>query len=195
MKMATNRERREATRANIIAAARDCFIKDGFEDTHTDNILELAGVSRGAMYHHFPSKRDVFEAVYIAVVEESVSHAIRAGAKGESPLEELLTSCFAWLRLVRKREVATILVEQGPQVLGWKKARDIEARSSLAPMRIAVEKAIAAKEIAVPSAEVTAKLINALLAEVALISLHHRPRMPVAQLEESVRQFIVGLRE
>lgn len=191
--MATNKERREVTRSNIVAAARECFTRDGYENTHTDNILELAGISRGAMYHHFPSKRDVFEAVYISLVEESIDHALRAATDSDSPLDELIASCNAWLRLVRKPEVATILIEQGPQVLGWKRARDIEAKSSLAPMRQAIERACSANEIDVPSVEIAARLVNALLAEMALISLYHKPKVSVAVQEASVRQFILGL--
>ena len=192
--MATNRERREATRSNIISAARECFTKDGYEDTHTDNILERAGVSRGAMYHHFPSKRDVFEAVYSTLVEESIAHAVQVGADSDSPLQELITSCHAWLRFVRKPDVATILIEQGPQVLGWKRARDIEAKSSLAPMQTAIERACAAGELEVPSVAVTALLINALLAELALISVYRKPKVSVAAQEASIRQFIEGLK-
>ena len=192
--MATNEQRREATRANIISAARECFTKDGYENTHTDNILERAGVSRGAMYHHFPSKRDVFEAVYSSLVEESIAHAVQVGADSDSPLQELITSCHAWLRFVRKAEVATILIEQGPQVLGWKRARDIEAKSSLAPMQTSIERACSAGELDVPSVAVTALLINALLAELALISVYRKPKVSVAAQEASIRQFIAGLK-
>lgn len=192
--MATNKQRREATRANIISAARECFIKQGFEQTHTNEVLELAGVSRGAMYHHFPSKRDVFEAVYTAVVEQSITHAMQASSDSGSPLEDLIDACHAWLRMVREPEVATILIEQGPQVLGWKRARQIEEKSSLAPMRNAIEKACSAKEISVPSVEITARLINALIGEIALIALYANPRVSVAEQEASVRQFILGLR-
>ncbi|MEM9623898.1 MAG: TetR/AcrR family transcriptional regulator [Pseudomonadota bacterium] len=192
--MATNKERREATRLSIVEAARACFSTDGFDATHTDTILERAGVSRGALYHHFPSKRDVFEAVYVAVVEESIAHTLRAGGRSDSPVEDLIAACNAWLRLVRKPEVATILIEQGPQVLGWKKARDIEAASSLAPMRRAIANACAAGEIEVPSVDVTALLINALLAEAALMSLHRKPKVSVALQEASIRLFIEGLR-
>ena len=192
--MATNEERREATRSSIISAARECFAREGYENTHTDTILELAGVSRGALYHHFPSKRDVFEAVYVALVEETIAHALRTRTDSDSPLDELLAACSAWLSFVRKPEVARILLDLGPQVLGWKRARDIEAASSLAPMRSSLERANTAGEIEVPSVEVTALLINALLAEAALISAYGRPRTSLAVLETSIRKFVNGLR-
>ena len=192
--MATNKERREATRANIVSAARECFVMDGYEDTRTETILERAGVSRGAMYHHFPSKQDVFEAVFVSIVEETVAHALRTRVASQSPLEELLAASSAWLRFVRKPAVARILLDLGPQVLGWKKAREIEARSSLAPMRNSLERACAAGEIEVPSVEATALLLNALLAEAALVSAYGKPRVSIAVLEASIRQFVEGLR-
>ncbi len=192
--MATNEERREATRSRITSAARECFIRDGYEKTHTDTILERAGVSRGALYHHFSSKRDVFEAVYVSMVEETIAHALRSRSDSDSPLEELLAACGAWLSVVRKPAVARILLDQGPQVLGWKRARDIEAEASLAPMRISLERAYTAGEIEVSSVEVTALLINALLAEAALVSAYGRPKVSIAVLEESIRKFVDGLR-
>ena len=192
--MATNEERREATRSSIVSAARECFVRDGYENTHTDTILERAGVSRGALYHHFSSKRDGFEAVYAAVVEETIAHALRTPIDSDSPLDELLAACSTWLRFVRKPEVARVLLDLGPQVLGWKRARDIEAESSLAPMRRGLERANAAGEIEVPSLEVTALLLNALLAEAALISAHGKPRASLAVLEASIRKFVEGLR-
>jgi len=192
--MATNEERREATRSRLISAARECFIRDGYENTHTDAILERAGVSRGALYHYFPSKRDVFEAVYVSLVEETIAHALRTRVDSDSPLDELLAACSAWLSFVRKPEVARILLDLGPQVLGWKRARDIEAKSSLAPMRRSLERANTAGEIEVPSVEVAALLINSLLAEAALISAYRKPRAPLSVLEASIRKFVEGLR-
>ncbi|MEM6581781.1 MAG: hypothetical protein AAF699_10935, partial [Pseudomonadota bacterium] len=90
--------------------------------------------------------------------------------------------------------VAAILIEQGPQVLGWKKAREIESKSSLRPMQTAVERACAAGEIEVPSVEVAALLINALLAETALIALYGKPKISTTEQEASVRRFITGLK-
>ena len=192
--MATNEERRKATLSSILAAARECFVRDGYENTHTDAILERAGVSRGALYHYYSSKRDVFEAVYVSLVEETIAHALRTPIDSDSPLEELIAACSAWLSFVRKPEVAKILLDQGPQVLGWKKARDIEAKFSLTPMRSSLARAHAAGEIQVSSIEVTALLINALLAEAALMSAYSKPRASSAVLEASIREFVEGLR-
>ena len=76
--MATQAERREATRGRLIEAAHRLFVSAGYEETSTEAILAEAEVSRGALYHHFPTKQVLFEAVF-----ENVSAAAieRAGAR------------------------------------------------------------------------------------------------------------------
>ncbi|MEM1090209.1 MAG: TetR/AcrR family transcriptional regulator [Pseudomonadota bacterium] len=192
--MATHAERRKATRSSIISAARECFVAQGFEGTHTDTIVERAGVSRGAMYHHFPSKRDVFEAVYVALVEETITQARNTLVDSDSPLEALFAACMAWLAAVRKPAIAKILLDQGPQVLGWTRAREIEAQISLPLMRRGLERAQQANEIEVHSVEIAALLINALLAEAALLSAYGKPKPSEDIIETSIRKFIDGLR-
>jgi AcrR family transcriptional regulator len=66
-------ERHEASRASLITAARIHFAHDGFDVTHTNDLLDHAGVSPGAIYHQFQCKRDLFEAVVILVSNESFS--------------------------------------------------------------------------------------------------------------------------
>ncbi|WNF48114.1 TetR/AcrR family transcriptional regulator [Pseudomonas sp. SG20056] len=192
--MATNKERREATRESIINAARIHFADSRYEHTHTDSILEHAGVSRGALYHYFDSKKDLFEAVFVSVVKETTADAARTGKGGDSALADLTEACLAWLRSVRQPEVGTILLDQGPQVLGWKRAREIEAQWSMGPMTMGLERAITAGEIDVASVELTSMLLNALIGEMALISLHQKCKATADEQELAIRQFIDGLR-
>ena len=192
--MATQADRRAATRSRLIQVARGLFARDGYEGTPTERILEMAGLSRGAMYHHFATKRDVFEAVFVQVSDEAITRAVKRSPPTDSPLEDLIGACLAWLREVRRSEVAAILIDQGPQVLGWKRARDLEAQSSLGRMTQGLERAIAAGEVRVPSVRLAARLINAALAEAALAALHHEPRTPQAAQEAAIRQLIEGLR-
>lgn len=191
--MATQAERRAATRGRIVSAARERFASHGFEATSTSEILADAGVSRGALYHHFETKREVFEAVFLEVSEGAIERAARSVGRGESPLEDLVSASFAWLKEVRKPEVGKILLDQGPQVLGWKRARDLEARTSLHLVKQSLERAADAGEIAVPSIDLAAKLVNALLAEAALARMYDE-RTRVGQVEETLRRFLSGLR-
>ena len=191
--MATQAERRAATRARLLDAAEGLFAAQGYEATSTDEILERSGVSRGALYHHFPSKREVFEAVFERVSDGAIERALRGAPERESPLESLVEVCLRWLREVRKPAVAAILIELGPHVLGGQRARDVEAKTSLGLMMQGLERAVQAGEIRVESTELAARYLNAALAEAALASLHARPRLSQAAIERSIRQLIEGL--
>jgi len=192
--MATQAERRAATRAKLISAARELFARDGYAETHTNDILEYTGLSRGALYHHFANKQELFEAVFVAITDEVIDYAVKHGKRTGSSLESLISACIAWLRAVRKPEAAAILLNQAPQVLGWKCARDLEANSSLLLMTKSLDHAIATGEVQVPSVELAARIINAMLAEAALAVLYGDPATSIAKQEAAIRQFLEGLR-
>jgi AcrR family transcriptional regulator len=191
--MATQTERRNLTRANIIAAGTELFAKQGYEATPTAEILTAAGVSRGAMYYHFSTKKDVFEAVFVAVSNGAIRRSGKAAHTSQSPLENLTNACLSWLSEVRKPDIATILIDQGPQVLGWKRARDLEAETSLGLMTEGLKAAEDAGEINVPSIALAARFLNAALAEAALVSLHDQRSASSAKLEKSIRHLIGGM--
>ena len=184
--MATQAERREATRARLVEVAERLFAADGYEHTPTEAVLEAAGVSRGALYHHFQGKRDLFAAVFEAVSSRAVERTRRKTRGTASPREALTAGCLAWLAEARRPAVAAILLDQGPQVLGWRRARDLESHYSLGLMTRGVEAAVAAGELSVADVELTARLINAALAEIALVRA--RPKLA----EQVVRQLIGG---
>lgn len=191
--MATQADRRAATRAKLLTIARDHFARSGYEGTHTNDILAEASLSRGALYHHFNSKQELFEAVFVSLSDETIAQAIQHGEEKKSPLEDLISASLAWLKAVRSPAIAAILLEQAPQVLGWEKARELEAKTSLAIMKRSLQRAVASGEISVVSLELSARLINALLAEAALSALHKTPAISITKQELAVRQFILGL--
>ena len=191
--MASQAERRAATRARVLDAAEALFAAHGYEATSTDAILESCAISRGALYHHFATKQAVFEAVFQRVSDAAIERAIRGAPQSPSPLETLVEVCLRWLKEVRKPAVAAIVIEQGPQVLGWKRARDLEARTSLGLMIRGIERAESAGEVEVESVDLAARYLNAVLAEAALASVHRRPRLSNAAIERSIRQVIEGL--
>jgi AcrR family transcriptional regulator len=113
-----------ATRARLVAIARELFSADGYRDTSMQAIQCRAGVSRGALYHHFASKRDLFEAVYEAV-ETDTAHAIAAAAR-RARGDALRAGCVAWLKLAGDPATRQITLIDAPAVLGWESwsARD-----------------------------------------------------------------------
>jgi AcrR family transcriptional regulator len=191
--VASQAERRAATRKRLIEAGHALFVSDGYDATSTDALLAHAEVSKGAMYHHFASKQELFAAVYEQVAQASLARALRGQRPGSSELDTLVEGCTRWLREARKPEVATILLEQGPRVLGFAGARDLEARTSLPLMKRGLERAVEAGEIELDSVDLAARLVNAMLGEAALASLGNRRRPSRSTIERTVRRFIEGL--
>lgn len=114
----TNRERSEATRALLLAAARKLFVAKGYADTGTPEIVAAAGVTRGALYHHFNDKQALFRAV---VEQESAVVAAeieRATANLTSVREALLKGGEAFLRAMSRTGRTRLLLLDGPAVLG-----------------------------------------------------------------------------
>lgn len=168
-RVATQAERRANTRKAILAAAREHFARSGYHETSVSDILESAGVSRGAMYHHFSSKEELFAVIYV----QTSSAAIRAAAERvgaeDSPREGLVAGCLAWLDVVSEPTIGRLLFTEGPIALGWQRCRSLEDATALRVLRARLEAANDAGQITIHSVDVTARLLNALLAEAALL--------------------------
>src|SRR5690242_4478694 len=99
------RERGAATRARLLAAARDLFGAHGYDGTSIEAVLEHSGVARGALYHHFASKAELFDAVaeevFIEIAERTEAAALGgpAGPAPADPLARLRASSHAWLKM------------------------------------------------------------------------------------------------
>ena len=93
--MATQAERREATRGRILEAAARLFAEQGYEATSTQQILEAAGTSRGALYHHFETKQAIFEAVFERVSKEAITRASREASGSSIRIKPKRSACCA----------------------------------------------------------------------------------------------------
>src|SRR5258708_6308353 len=126
-----NVARGQATRGQLISIARRLFAERGYEDTSIEAVLREAGVSRGSLYHHFPGKEALFEAV-AEDVETSVGEQTLAAARGASgPVDALRAGSLAWIRLAGDPVVRRILLIDAPSVLGWERWRAMEEHHAL----------------------------------------------------------------
>jgi len=124
-------ERSEATRAAIIAAARRLFAERGYAAVGTEEIARDAGVTRGALYHHFDGKRELMRAVY-EQLEAELSAEFAAGVTpGADPLTVLREGAETFLDQCLEREVQQIALLDAPAVLGWEEWRQINAKYAL----------------------------------------------------------------
>jgi AcrR family transcriptional regulator len=127
----TQAERRETTRAALLAAARELFAERGFVDTGREDIAERAGVTRGALYHHFESKAAVGVAVLEALNDELTARVIAAAMTTDDPREQLRRSMHAYVDACAEPSVARILLE-APMVLSPERMRTINEEVSAA---------------------------------------------------------------
>ena len=121
-------EQADATRTALSAAARQLFTERGYAATSTTEIVERAGVTRGALYHHFPAKYDLFRAVFEQLEAELADQVARAALAGSDALEQLRLGCSAFLDTCLDPAVQRVVIVEGPAVLGWETWHEIEER-------------------------------------------------------------------
>src|SRR6187551_2532021 len=145
----TQAERSESTRSTLIEAARALFAERGYADVGTEEIVRAAGLTRGALYHHFDGKRDLFEAVYERV-EVELAERIAAGALASgaaAPLDAMRAGAEMFLRACTEPEAQRIALLDGPSVLGWDRWREIAAEHGLGLIEASLKAAIEAGAI------------------------------------------------
>jgi AcrR family transcriptional regulator len=118
-----------ATRAKLIKAARRLFAKHGYAHVGTEEVVRRAGVTRGALYHQFADKKDLFRAVFVQIEEEmAIASAERAMAETD-PLAALRAGASYWLEACSDPEVQRICLLDAPAVLGWEEWREAGSRA------------------------------------------------------------------
>jgi AcrR family transcriptional regulator len=138
----------EATRAKLVKAARRLFAKHGYAAVGTEEIVKKAGVTRGALYHQFEDKRDLFLAVFEQVEGEATQRILsQAGAYASDPVKELRTGAKLWLDASLDPEVRRIVLLDGPAVLGFEEWRQIVARHGLGVLAAGLQGAMEAGAI------------------------------------------------
>jgi AcrR family transcriptional regulator len=140
----TQADRTAATRAALVDAARRLFAEGGFAGVGTEAIVAAAGVSRGALYHHFADKTELFAAVFEAV-EQEVSERIATAAidGGSTEFVPLMTNAVnAWFDFCEAPDARRIILEDGPSVLGWTRWRELAQPYALALVEGLVVQAI-----------------------------------------------------
>ncbi|MET3961189.1 AcrR family transcriptional regulator [Marmoricola sp. OAE513] len=143
----TQAERRASTRAALLVAGRRLFAERGYDDVAAEEIVTAAGVSRGALYHHFDGKAGLFEAVFVEIEAELVANFPLEELVGGDPFAALRSGVSRFLDLSLQNEVQRIALIDAPAVLGWTRWHQIEADHGLGLIRAGLDAAVAAKQI------------------------------------------------
>ncbi len=165
----TQRERRETTTAQLVGAARELFASDGYAATSLDAIVAAAGLTKGALYHHFRNKEQLFLEVYDQLEEELSARSTAAAASGTDPVDALRCGFAAFLDLALDPAVRRIALLDAPSVLGPATKLEVDARHSLAGVRAAVTSAIAAASFEPLDPDALAQLLIAACSQAALL--------------------------
>jgi AcrR family transcriptional regulator len=192
------RGRGEATRDQLIETATELFATNGYANVGTEEIVKRAGVTRGALYHHFADKRDLFRAVYRRMEAEIVQEI--AGSIGEVPADDPLRALEIGVRLFLDACEDPARVQVGlvdaPSVLGWDEWRQVGAEHGFGLVAAALEAAKAAGQLRRASdVRTLAHLLLGALGEAGMLLAHATDRKAArTDVEGAVLAILDGLR-
>lgn len=186
----SNEDRSAQTRAALLAAARALFVEKGYAETGTPELVRAAGVTRGALYHHFEDKK----AIYRAVVETEcgdIALAIRdATAQPATAMSALKQGARAYLDTMRDKGRIRLLLVDGPAVLGHETIRQINDQSAGETLQEGLEFAIASGEIRPLPVAALAAVLDAAFDRAALQIAEGAPR---DEIEAALDGLLEGL--
>lgn len=162
----TNQQRTRQTRGALIAAARALFLEKGFAETSTPDIVEAAGVTRGALYHHFDDKTALFRSV-IETEAEAVAREIDVSTSTDmAPLDAMTEGAEAYFKAMSVPGRAKLLLTDGPAILGHAVLGEIDRRTGGEELRQGLALVLAGEDNALIAA--TADLLSAMFDRAAL---------------------------
>jgi AcrR family transcriptional regulator len=173
----SQRERAEATRAALTAAALELFAEGGYHQVPAEAVVRRAGVTSGALYHHFRDKRDLFRAAVEAAEARLAARVASAAAEGPDAWSGLRLGVDEYLRACAEPESPRLLFGDAPSVLGAEEWRRIEATHHLRPLRAALAGAMRAGQLERRPPEPLARLLLAALADAGLAPPKDQPAL------------------
>lgn len=190
----TQAERSAETREALIAAARSLFAVNGYADVSLEAIVRTAGVTRGALYHHFADKTELFAAVFERVegeVAARMGDAI-AAAQQADPVEIMRLGAGFWLDACADREIQQIVLVDAPAVLGWTRWTEIGNRYNTGLVRDLLTQAIEIGRIPPQPVEATALTMLGAMREATLYIARAQDRGQARQDAGTVMNRIIS---
>ena len=178
----------EETRARLIASARRAFATLGYARTSMDDFTAQAGLTRGALYHHFGDKKGLLAAVVAQLDSEMDERLQRISEQAVEPWSGFCERCRAYLRMAQDPEIQRIVLQDAPAVLGDTGSQHHCVES----LRQLLEALMQAGWVAPAPSQALAQLINGSLINTALWIA--RDAHPSARLEDGLQSLEVLLR-
>jgi AcrR family transcriptional regulator len=160
-------ERGRTTRERLIAVGIELFGERGYKGTSIGAILEAAGIARGALYHHFATKAELFDAVLDNVIEQVANAASRAAMTGDNPVDHVRNACASWLDSALDPAVQRIVLLDAPAVLGWDRCRELDERHTLGRLRATLRRIAKSGRLPEEAVNMLAPMLLAAVSEAA----------------------------
>jgi AcrR family transcriptional regulator len=188
-------DRSAATIADILAAARKLFASDGFDATSIDGIAAKAGVAKGAVYHHFESKEEIFTRVLEDVQAEIAALPPPAATRAmKDPLDQIAAETLRYLLAATEPSHKRILLIDGPAVIGWKKWREIDDRFFGAGAKAAMMHVLGAGASPREVDAVTHLMMGAVMEACLVCATAADAKRAARELSAGLRRMLEGLR-
>jgi AcrR family transcriptional regulator len=192
----SQQDRAGSTRAALISTSRALFAERGYAGVPADEIVTTAGLTRGALYHHYAGKQELFLAVFEELEAEVAAEVATSGIDAADLLTSMFHSLSRYLDICERPEVIRIALTDAPAVLGWQTWREVESRHGLG-LIVATLQAAADDGLLIPTSApipVLAQLVLGALIEAALLIAHAPDRVAArAGAERGLQALLVGL--
>src|ERR1700678_2529193 len=183
-----------ATRGQLIDVATSLFAEHGYEGTSIEAVLAAAGVSRGALYHHFAGKEALFTAVVSAISDRVTVELTEAIRDCTDPVDAMRTGALAWIDLAGDPVIQRVMLVDAPSVLGWEQWRAMDEGRTAGAMRDMLQAVSDAGRLPAELVGPFAHMILAALDEAAMIVARAPDsRAAVAEERQAVEEFLARL--
>jgi AcrR family transcriptional regulator len=179
------------TRRLLLLKARKLFAK-GYEHVSTPDMAEAMGMSRGVIYHHFKSKKDLFEEVVIAIANELTQRLENKANNSKDIVDSIISGSIEFVSACQKRSIRRIYLTDAPAVLGWKRWREIDESYTLKSLIEGLQECANQGRIQRADVLITAYMISGSLNEIAFLDAERAVSLGVhgRQLEMKIEQLI-----
>ncbi|THB78370.1 MAG: TetR/AcrR family transcriptional regulator [Desulfobulbaceae bacterium] len=198
-KPTTKKAQAAATTKRLIRIATKEFQSKGYAAASTEAIVQRAKVTRGALYHHFKDKKDLFRAVFIEAQKEIGRRIERESVQSDDLWQALVSGSMAFLKACTDPGLQQIVVIDGRSVLGWNAFRDLDETTeggSYAQLQGCLAELIEQGLIADVSAEPLTHLLSGAMDEVAVwVSQSENPEQALTEAQQSLAAMLHGLKK
>ena len=192
----TQAERSETTINELLAAAERRFAVAGYAGTSIEDIVRAAGVTRGALYHHFPSKAAVFEAVFEQQQRRLVASQVEQLLDEPDVWTQIRCGCEIYLAETLAPEVRRISILDAPTALGWERMREIESRHLLALLDQSLARAEALGTVRPGDRRLRIHMLFGAMCEAAVfVAQARRPKQALGEAVTEINRLLDGIQE